>query len=300
MASLAVDEARRDAQPLVSIGLPIYNGGRFLSEAIGSLLAQTYRNFELIISDNASDDGSSEFCAGLAKADERIHYSRLDANIGGVGNHNRVASLARGEYFMWAASDDRWEPTYLQRCVELLQSDRGLVLVYAINAKMDELGRPTGQYPSGYALDTDDAVARFRQLTQTDNPIEPFYGVMRRQALASLPKLCLHPGFDRFLLAELGLLGRFRQVPEPLYVRRIHGNQSVRAFPSMRERYLWVNASARSRRFVFPYVEYVSRFAAVALRSAPSWRVKMGCLWHMLKWCNWNRRELWQDLVGAR
>lgn len=300
MANPVIEQARADAPPLVSIGLPVYNGGRFLAEAIGSLLAQTYRHFELIISDNASDDGSSDLCAELARADDRIRYSRLDTNIGGVANHNRVAGLARGEYYMWASSDDRWQPTYLQRCVDALQADPGLVLVYAINAKMNELGQPTGQYPSGYALDTDDAVARFRQLTQTDNPIEPFYGVMRRRVLLSVPKLRLHPGFDRFLLAELGLLGRFHQVHEPLYVRRIHAAQSVRAFPSMRERYCWVNPEARSRRFVFPYFEYAARFVGVAMRSAPGWQVKVGCLWHMLKWCNWNRRELWQDLVGAR
>jgi hypothetical protein len=184
--------------------------------------------------------------------------------------------------------------------VELLQADPALVLAYAINATMDESGNATGQYSPGYRLDTDDVVSRFMQLTQTDNPIEPFYGVMRCQALKSVAKLCLHPGFDRFVLAELGLLGRFRQIPEPLYTRRIHANQSVRAFPSMRERYRWVNPAARNKRFVWPYIEYAGRFAAAALRSAPGIRVKAGCMWHMLKWCNWNKRELWEDIIGAR
>ena len=165
---------------------------------------------------------------------------------------------------------------------------------------MDESGNSTGQYSPGYMLDTGDVVSRFRQLTQTDNPIEPFYGVMRRQALNSVAKLCLHPGFDRFVLAELGLLGRFRQIPEPLYTRRIHANQSVRAFPSMRERYRWVNPAARNKRFVLPYIEYAGRFAGAALRSAPGIRTKAGCLWHMLKWCNWYKRDLWEDIIGAR
>lgn len=277
----------------------MYNGSKHLAVSIDSLLAQTYRNIELIISDNASDDGSSETCLRYAQADARVRYSRLASNIGGVNNHNRVFDLARGDFFMWASSDDCWHPTYVQRCMEQLQSDPAVVLVYSINATMDESGQRTGQYLPGYRLDTDDVVDRFRQLTQTDNPIEPFYGLMRSGALKSVAKMCLHPGFDRFMLAELGLLGRFRQIPEPLYSRRIHANQSVRAFPSMRERYRWVNPEARNRRFVWPFIEYAYRFAGLALRTAPGFRTKAGCLWHMLKWCNWNRDELWKDITGG-
>jgi len=290
----------RGTQPLVSIGLPMYNGGKYLSASIDSLLAQTYRNIELIISDNASDDGSSEACLRYARADPRVRYSRLDRNIGGVNNHNRVFELAGGEFFMWASSDDYWDPVYVQRCVEQHQSDPGLVLVYSINATMDESGRRTGQYAPGYKLDTEDVVDRFRQLTQTDNPIEPFYGLIRSRALKAVPKMCLHPGFDRFMLAELGLMGRFRQIPHPLYTRRIHSNQSVRAFPSLRERYRWVNPESKDRRFVWPFVEYACRFAGLALRTAPGGAAKIGCMWHMLKWCNWYKDELWKDICGAR
>ena len=287
------------ARPRVSIGLPVYNGGAFLVESIESLLGQTYQDIELIISDNASDDGSSQLCARFAAADPRIRYTRLSTNIGGVRNHDRVRQLASGEYFMWASSDDLWRPTYIERCIELMQADPGLVLVYAVNATMNGSGDITGAYPSGYALDTQDVIARFRQLTQTDTPIEPFYGVMRRGALSLLPALCLHPGFDRFLLAELGLLGRFRQIPEALYVRRIHAEQSVRAFPTLRDRYRWMNSGTRTR-FALPHLEYAARFSAAALRSAPGWSAKLACLWHMLKWCNWNRKALWGDLVRAR
>jgi glycosyltransferase involved in cell wall biosynthesis len=285
-------------QPLVSIGLPVYNGQEYLREAIDSLLGQTYRNIELIISDNASTDGTQALCEAYVVQDARVRYSRRPQNIGGVRNHSHVVAQARGEFFMWGSSDDRWQPTYVERCVELLRAEPSLVLAYTLNATMDESGRPTGVYAPGYRLDTDDVVERFRQLTQTDNPIEPFYGVMRLSAMRSTAPLALHPGFDRFVLAELGLLGRFRQVPEPLYTRRIHSNQSVRAFPKLRERYYWINPSARDRLIVLPMFEFGYRFAAAAVRLAPSLRVRRQCLWHMLKWCNWNRQRLWADLLG--
>jgi glycosyltransferase involved in cell wall biosynthesis len=285
--------------PLVSIGLPVYNGGSYVALSIASLLAQTYRHIELVISDNASTDGTQQVCEQFARQDTRVRYVRLPSNIGGVKNHTKVCELARGEFFMWASSDDLWQPTYVERCVEVLRADPAVVLAYSINAKIDEEGESLGSVPPGLTLDTDDIVQRFRDLTQIDSPIEPFYGVVRLAAMRSTAPLPLHPGWDRFVLAELGLMGRFRQVKEALYTRRIHRNQSVSSFPSLRERYRWGNPAARHRRFVWPYVEFALHFSAVALRAAPDWRTKLKCLLHVLKWCNWQRRNIWDDLIGA-
>jgi glycosyltransferase involved in cell wall biosynthesis len=297
--SVAASQTQAE-QPLVSIGLPVYNGGDFLAKAIDSLLGQTYRGIELVISDNASNDGSSELCAAVAARDPRVKYSRLADNIGGVNNHNRVRELARGSFFMFGSSDDIWQPTYVERCAEILIADPRVAVAYTLNSLMDEHGAPKGQVKPFYALDTDDVTNRFRQLVQTDSPIEPFYGLIRKTALDATAKLILHPGFDRFMLLELGLLGRFRQVPEPLYVRRLHSNQSVNAYRSLRQRYRWVSPAARNRRFVWPYWEYAANFARVAIRSAPDLRTKGRCLWHVLKWCNWEKDELWNDLIGAQ
>jgi len=297
-----IDPARRTGGQrlaLVSIGLPVYNGGAFLALSIQSLLDQTYGNIELLISDNASTDTTQGVCERFAKQDPRVRYERLPSNIGGGKNHTRVFERATGEYFMWASSDDMWQPTYVERCVELLRNDPAVVLAYAINAKMNEQGESLGIVPPGLVLDTDDVVQRFRDSTQIDSPIEPFYGVVRRSAMQRTAALVLHPGWDRFVQAELALLGRFRQVPEALYTRRIHGNQSVSSFPSLRERYRWGNAAMRRRRFVWPYIEFALLFGRVALRSAPGWAIKCRCLWHVVRWCNWHRREIWGDLVGA-
>src|SRR4051794_3298661 len=92
--------------PKLSIGLPVYNGENFLAHAVDSILAQDFRDFELIISDNASTDRTAEICRGYAESDPRVRYVRFETNQGGSRNFCYVFELARGEYFKWAAHDD--------------------------------------------------------------------------------------------------------------------------------------------------------------------------------------------------
>jgi glycosyltransferase involved in cell wall biosynthesis len=99
-----------------------------LREAVASLLAQTYGNVEIIIADNASDDGTSEFCRALAEVHPQIRYQRNDSNLGPLENFRRVLSRARGAYFMWAAHDDKWSDRYISGLVERLESSTSAVL----------------------------------------------------------------------------------------------------------------------------------------------------------------------------
>ena len=98
-------------KPTVSIGMPVYNGVPFLNEALDSILAQTYRDFELVISDNASTDETESICRAYAASDPRIRYYRQQENLGAMPNFNRVCELSRGQYFKWAACDDVCSPT---------------------------------------------------------------------------------------------------------------------------------------------------------------------------------------------
>jgi glycosyltransferase involved in cell wall biosynthesis len=109
------------SMPLVSIGLPVYNGERFIQKALDSLLAQDYPNMELIISDNASTDRTRDMCLTYQVKDSRVHYYRNDVNIGMMSNFKRALDLARGEYFMFAAHDDTWSPEF----ISILLSDLG-------------------------------------------------------------------------------------------------------------------------------------------------------------------------------
>ena len=106
--------------PRVSIGLPVYNGERWLAEALDSLLAQTYSDFELIISDNGSTDDTQAICEEYAARDRRIRYIRQEINRGLAWNWNCVFEESAGDYFKWAACDDLYHPTFLERCVQIL------------------------------------------------------------------------------------------------------------------------------------------------------------------------------------
>ena len=112
----------------LSIGMPIYNGDEFLKEAIESLLNQTFEDFEIIISDNASTDQTQQICRYYADLDPRIRYYRCKENLGAAWNYNRVFELSYGEYFKWAAHDDYCAPSFFERCVEALDRDRNIIL----------------------------------------------------------------------------------------------------------------------------------------------------------------------------
>jgi glycosyltransferase involved in cell wall biosynthesis len=117
--------------PRVSIGMPVYNGENFIRTALESLLAQTFTNFELIISDNASTDATEIICRQYALQDSRIKYFRQPENLGPSNNFKFVFSRASAKYFMWAACDDMWDQSWLEKCVEILDRDEQVVLVFS-------------------------------------------------------------------------------------------------------------------------------------------------------------------------
>src|SRR5262245_34163763 len=105
----------------VSIGLPVYNGDNFIRQTIESYLSQTFEDFELIISDNASTDRTEEICRTFAVQDRRVRYTRNKENIGLARNYNQVFTMSCGEYFKWADHDDMCRPTFLMKCVQALE-----------------------------------------------------------------------------------------------------------------------------------------------------------------------------------
>lgn len=129
------------SKPKLSIGLPVYNGERYLRQTLDSLLGQEFQDLELIISDNGSSDGTASICEAYAKADKRVRYYRSNTNQGATWNYRRVLDLAEGTYFKWAAYDDECLPAMLRRCVEVMDNaDESVVLVYPWFEFIDESG----------------------------------------------------------------------------------------------------------------------------------------------------------------
>jgi glycosyltransferase involved in cell wall biosynthesis len=206
---------------LVSIGMPVYNGEAYIRQALDSLLAQDYEDFELLISDNASTDATGQICREYASKDPRVRYHRNATNIGITGNFDKVFELAGGELFMWAAHDDLWEPNFVSRCVRALGNNQRVVLSYP-RARFVGLEGETipASLPSfdtrGLPL-----VPRFNTVIWGIAYAHQIYGVIRSSALRRVLPLKNTLGADHALLAELALLGEFAYVPAPLfYIRR--------------------------------------------------------------------------------
>jgi glycosyltransferase involved in cell wall biosynthesis len=207
---------------LVSIGLPVYNEAQHLRAALDALLAQDYDNFELIISDNASTDETAAICTEYAARDARICYHRNETNIGGISNFNQVFAAARGEFFAWAAGHDLRHPSFISRCVAVLQQEPAVVLCHPLALWLDEVGQI--QEPISSRLDTrgiPDRLSRFNMVLWGLTTGFPIYGVMRVSALKQTRMYRQVVSPDITLLAELSLLGEFAHLHEPLlYARR--------------------------------------------------------------------------------
>jgi len=209
-------------KPRISIGLPVYNGERYLAEALDSLLAQSYSEFELIISDNASTDGTETICRRYAMEDERVRYFRNSTNIGIGRNFNRVFELSTGEYFKWASADDLCKPEHLAACLRTIESDEKIVLVYPKTSFIDEKGAPLAIDDPGWDLRADSAHERLRYVICAYHWVNPHYGLIRASALAKTRLMPTYPGGDYRLLGELSLQGKFVEIPDKVFFRRIH------------------------------------------------------------------------------
>jgi glycosyltransferase involved in cell wall biosynthesis len=281
--------------PRVSIGLPVFNGAKYLESSLDSLLSQTFSDFELVVTDNASDDATPAICARYAERDPRLRYERNEVNIGGFANHNLVAKLARGEFFLWAGHDDLREPTYLERCVAALDGRPGAVLCYTQTVVIDELGKPTGYRERHLDADQPDPAARFRELIRLDYRLEPIYGLIRRDELMQTALQRDYPDSDRVLLAELGLHGRFVCLPEPLFLRRDHPERSIRRFPSRQERARWIDPTGRTR-ITFPHHRQLGELLRAIGRAPVPRKIRLRCYAYTAVWAGRYRRRLWSDV----
>jgi glycosyltransferase involved in cell wall biosynthesis len=225
------------------VGLAVYNGERHIAKAIDSILAQTYENFELIISDNASTDRTGDICQMYAEHDLRVRYYRQRVNVGAASNFNRVFELNQGsKYFKWAAHDDWIEPAFLEACVDVLERQRDVVLCQSLVEQVDVAGQP---YSDGHAFfraydvtatgtDSPCTLNRFLARLKERRGIG-LYGVIRTNVLASTGLMGAHHYGDFVLLLELAFCGPFAMVPQSLFYNRHHNENFSRQYRVRRE-----------------------------------------------------------------
>jgi glycosyltransferase involved in cell wall biosynthesis len=308
--------------PILSIGMPVYNGEAFIREALDSLLSQTFGNFELIISDNASTDKTADIYQDYAARDRRIRYYRNQENIGAAPNFNRAFELSKSQYFLWFAHDDTCAPTYLERCLDVLENDPSVVLCHAQLQFVNEQGSILQEGDALYQkfprvkryhdrmarkLNTDSfqTKERFRARIRSGFNCYAIFGVMRSDILRKTPLIGGYSASDDALLARLSLYGRFYEIPERLFFSRQHLQQSG-MFALAEDGKLshqnysqWFDANGKHH-FVSIYwklfQEHASSIAEVPLKRSE----KIGCYTTLLDWLWRKRRRIFKDYMATR
>lgn len=251
------------AAPQVSIGLPVYNGETFVEEAIGSLLAQQDVALELLIGDNASTDATEEIVREAIRGDDRARVLRSSSNRGAAWNYNRLVEAANGTYFKWAAHDDLCAPTFVARCLEVMEADPGVSLCYPRAVDIDSDGRVVHEHPSMAYADGPRPSARAREVLRFRSPCLESFGLTRREQLLRTAMIGPYTSSDRTLFFELALQGRFHEVPEVLFLHRQHADRSVHKYRDPRDRDAWFDPARRDQ-FTLPHWRFVGEHVRAA------------------------------------
>jgi len=241
-----------DDRPSVSIGVPVYNGEATLPDALESLAAQTLEDFEVILCDNDSSDGTEAICRAWAERDPRFRYFRNTENLGAAGNFNRAFELSEGDYFKWLAADDTLEPDYLRVCMDTFgDAPDSVVMCFPRRRFL----RPDGSFAANCDLELPRRVdhqtreirtIRYAELLRLGDEHAPaiVFGLIRSDLLRRTGLIRPYKAADVVLNAELALYGELWQLPERLYNQRMHSANSARARMSEEEEARWYDPSA--------------------------------------------------------
>ena len=276
-------------KPAVSIGLPVYNGANFLAEAIESILAQDFRDFELIIADNASTDDTPEICRRYAEQDPRIKVVRHPRNIGAAKNYNYVFHCASGEYFKWAAHDDVMGPGFLSTCLEgFARQGPAAVLVYPEFDYVDRDLAPMAVRSSCVHTTAADPIARLREAYAGLGMVASIFGLFRRSALVQTQLIGSYLGSDYALVIECALLGQIVRLGGGVqFSRRLHDEGSCAANETNAERMAWFDPDTPLRRGVR---------SDAPVRPGHTWLLKLEYLRSLMTMPGLTR---WQRVRGA-
>ncbi|HKP97787.1 MAG TPA: glycosyltransferase [Fibrobacteria bacterium] len=282
--------------PLLSIGLPVYNAEKYLSQTLENLLSQTFRDFELVVSDNASTDSTESICRGFCSRDRRVKYHRNARNLGAAPNFNRAFELAVGKYFKFAAYDDLHEPDYLRKCIDLLEANPGAVLCQSKVVDIDSEGKVIRHFDVDLRTSSPDPVERFRYMVCINHSCFHVLGVVRRAALEKTPVMGGYVGSDRVLLAMLAMMGPFEEVPEPLFLHREHNERSTRAYPDLRRRTEWFD-STKGNVLALPALRLLKEYQAAIRASSLGAYDKARCFLQLFRWLRWNGTDVGEDIL---
>ena len=287
--------------PRITIGLPVFNRENYIADALDSLLAQTFQDFEIIITDNASTDKTGGICEEYAKNDKRITYVRNKENIGSPENFNKVFKFAAGEFFKWAASDDVCDPHFLQQCVDVFDKNKSTVLCFPKEIAIDDNGNIIPGYMDVYEklphLSDADPIKRFRDVTLKHHACYSVFGLIRRSILSQTSLMGGYIGSDRVLLAQLALLGQIREVDAPIYFRRHEGQYC--ALETDEARMTWFDPKF-SGTVPSTHYRYLCEYAKTIGSLSPTTKEKIRGYLYLAEWMLRKRKMLFRETVLAK
>ena len=276
------------------MGLPVYNGARYVAEAIASVLAQTEPDFELVISDNASTDDTEEICRDFASRDDRVLYVRNETNLGGAPNYNRcLASSSATTYFKWIAHDDTIDSRFLELCGAALDADPEASIAFPTLVEIDAQGVILRTESADLGLVDPDAGRRacafVDEIRRSRDVLWAVFGLARRSALLRGGLHGSYVASDQVFLFELILAGKAVHVSDTWYTRRVHPEASMQMNVSPKARAVWYDTSSKPRlglphwtmlahhagavhRGRLPVRERSRAYRAVARRASHEWR----------------------------
>ena len=280
---------------LITVGLPVYNSERYVRQSLDSLLAQTFRDFVLIISDNASTDGTAQICQQYAALDKRVKYFRNETNIGNPRNINRVAELTESRYLKWSTADDFWQPSFLEQALEVLERDETIALCYPQAVLVDADGRNPQDYDDVLHLMQSDPADRFVALLNRIKLAHQHLGLIRMAHLRQTHLLGTYVASDINLLAELSLYGRFFELPDRVFFRRFHKDSGSWKRGDAEHEGRRYHASNARNIGLNKWHRHLGFFPAVHSSPLP-WNSKARLYRYLLRRMIWDRRDLRAEL----
>lgn len=287
--------ATSPTRPLVTIGMPVYNSQRHLPQSLDSLLAQTYRDFVLVISDNASTDATADICQEYVRRDPRVRYYRNPVNVGMTGNFNRVFELTETKYIKWSTADDYWAPDMLADAVAVMEADPSVALCYPQTTIVDGEGREQGVYDDDLHLMQDDPAERFVAVIERIRLVNHHLGLLRCDAVRQTRLFGKHVSADIGFVAEMSLYGKFFQVPKRQFFRRFHDESSSWNRGDKEQEARRFHA-ANVRRVPFQNWRYHSAFSLAVLRGPLGAAEKVKLLAWLSRTMWWDHEALYDDL----
>jgi glycosyltransferase involved in cell wall biosynthesis len=283
----------------VVIGLPVYNGQKYLRAAIESHLSQSFDDFDLVISDNGSTDATPEICAEYARRDKRIKYLRSAENRGILWNHRRVfdAIETPNQYFRWAGADDIMEPGLLQAMVEVLNTRPEVEAVVPDTKNIDDDGKIIGSMARTLDLQSSDVFERAHAVLMVNYQHVIAYGLLRASTLRLMRTRPDYIGWDPVFVWELALRGQMVQLPGPVLLRRFHAG-SISRVKTAKEMRKWVEPNSKAG-MNFPHWTWAYERARALIASPLSTRDRLRIGMFLVRATLWQRGALARDVIQA-